>query len=323
MTGSYDRGEFFDVSSPQSQFHTYAVNWTLEQLTWMVDGVIVRTLYAADCDDATHQYPQTPAKLQLGLWDGGDSSGSSGTVNWAGGYTNLSLAPFTMYVKSVTISGETPAYAYNYTDQSGTWESIEVIQKPESGVVSNATSSTTQSSISASASSSVLSQISSSLASMGSQFAGTAATPSMTASSVAPTASSTVTSSSIPLSSSKQISLVSDTAASASSTCSIKQRTSTQVSTILSTSTTSTMSAALYTTTTQKTAATTSKVTATTAITEATVITTTATSSKAPATTTTSVTSSKAPPLPAWLVKLPRWMQEHIYYNRHGWFWWW
>ncbi|KAG9552093.1 concanavalin A-like lectin/glucanase, partial [Aureobasidium melanogenum] len=67
ITGDYDRASFFDVASPQTQFHTYTVDWTSTALTWSVDGTIVRTLYAANADNGSHQYPQTPAKFQLGI----------------------------------------------------------------------------------------------------------------------------------------------------------------------------------------------------------------------------------------------------------------
>ncbi|KEQ65385.1 concanavalin A-like lectin/glucanase, partial [Aureobasidium melanogenum CBS 110374] len=125
ITGDYDRASFFNVASPQTQFHTYTVDWTSTSLTWSVDGTIVRTLYAANADSGSHQYPQTPAKFQLGIWAGGDYGNAWGTVSWAGGYTNYTQAPFTMYVKSVQITNYNPAYAYNYTDNSGRSGSIE------------------------------------------------------------------------------------------------------------------------------------------------------------------------------------------------------
>lgn len=91
ITGNYDRGQFFNVASPQSQFHTYTTDWTPTQLTWSVDGVVVRTLLASDCQTkgSNYQYPQSPSKFQLGIWDGGDALTSLGTVQWAGGYTDL------------------------------------------------------------------------------------------------------------------------------------------------------------------------------------------------------------------------------------------
>ncbi|KAH0269916.1 carbohydrate-binding module family 50 protein, partial [Aureobasidium melanogenum] len=144
ITGDYDRASFFNVASPQTQFHTYTVDWTSTSLTWSVDGTIVRTLYAANADSGSHQYPQTPAKFQLGIWAGGDYGNAWGTVSWAGGYTNYTQAPFTMYIKSVQITNYNPAYAYNYTDNSGRSGSIEYLSAP--AVSSSSTTSTPTSS---------------------------------------------------------------------------------------------------------------------------------------------------------------------------------
>ncbi|KAG9675510.1 carbohydrate-binding module family 50 protein, partial [Aureobasidium melanogenum] len=144
ITGDYDRASFFNVASPQKQFHTYTVDWTSTALTWSVDGTIVRTLYAANADNGTHQYPQTPAKFQLGIWAAGDYGNAWGTVSWAGGYTDYTQAPFTMYVKSVQITNYNPAYAYNYTDNSGSSGSIKYLSAP--AVSSSSTTSTPTSS---------------------------------------------------------------------------------------------------------------------------------------------------------------------------------
>ncbi|KAI4748369.1 concanavalin A-like lectin/glucanase [Aureobasidium sp. EXF-12298] len=127
------------------KFHTYTVDWTSTALTWSVDGTIVRTLYAANADNVTHQYPQTPAKFQLGIWAAGDYGNAWGTVSWAGGYTDYTQAPFTMYVKSVQITNYNPAYAYNYTDNSGSSGSIKYLSAPAvspSSTTSTPTSST-------------------------------------------------------------------------------------------------------------------------------------------------------------------------------------
>ncbi|KAG9691211.1 carbohydrate-binding module family 50 protein, partial [Aureobasidium melanogenum] len=145
ITGDYDRASFFNVASPQTEFHTYTVDWTSTALTWSVDGTFVRTLYAADADNGSHQYPQTPAKFQLGIWAAGDYGNAWGTVSWAGGYSDYTQAPFTMYVKSVQITNYNPAYAYNYTDNSGSSGSIKYLSAP--AVSSSSTTSTPISSL--------------------------------------------------------------------------------------------------------------------------------------------------------------------------------
>lgn len=104
ITGDYDRGTQPHISGNMTtQFHTYVLNWTPESLSWYVNGQNIRTLYAKDCDNSTHQYPQTPARFHLGVWDAGDPSVAAGTVEWAGGYTNMNGFPYSMTVQSVSI----------------------------------------------------------------------------------------------------------------------------------------------------------------------------------------------------------------------------
>ena len=129
ITGNYDRGTYPPVSSPQTQFHNYVLDWTAEELIWSIDGVVVRTLANNNATSGPHQYPQSPMKVELGLWDGGDASNAGGTIEWAGGRTDLSQAPFTMYVKSVTITNANPCSGrYQYTDMTGSYRSIKCVQ---------------------------------------------------------------------------------------------------------------------------------------------------------------------------------------------------
>ncbi|KAL8856862.1 MAG: hypothetical protein Q9178_006579 [Gyalolechia marmorata] len=125
-TGTYNRSTSPAVASPQTQFHTYALDWSTAALTWSIDGVVVRTLNAVDADGNGSQYPQSPMKVSLGLWDAGDPDAP--TKEWAGGVTPIPPPePYTMYVKSVKIFNQNPAQQYQYTDRSGSWQSIKVI----------------------------------------------------------------------------------------------------------------------------------------------------------------------------------------------------
>ena len=125
-TGTYNRSTSPAVASPQTQFHTYALDWSTAALTWSIDGVVVRTLNAVDADGNGDQYPQSPMKVSLGLWDAGDPDAP--TKEWAGGVTPIPPPePYTMYVKSVKIFNQNPAQQYQYTDRSGSWQSIKII----------------------------------------------------------------------------------------------------------------------------------------------------------------------------------------------------
>ncbi|RYP63908.1 hypothetical protein DL771_009020 [Monosporascus sp. 5C6A] len=127
IVGNYDRGMWVPLADPQTTFYTYSVDWTPTRLDWLINGKIIRTFFAKDADTTTHQFPQTPAKIQLGIWAGGDPSMNEGTVRWAGGITNFTKAPFTMFAKSVRITNYNPARYYNWTNQSGNMKSIKAL----------------------------------------------------------------------------------------------------------------------------------------------------------------------------------------------------
>lgn len=125
-TGTYNRSTTVTVASPQAQFHTYAVDWSKEALIWSIDGKAIRTLKASEADGNGDQYPQTPMKISLSLWDGGDPDKDPNTISWAGGKTPIPPPqPYTMFVSKVSIWNSNPAQQYKYTDKSGSWESIE------------------------------------------------------------------------------------------------------------------------------------------------------------------------------------------------------
>lgn len=114
-----------DVANNQNEFHKYALNWTAESLTWIVDDKPTRTLNFADANGGKN-YPQTPCNVRLGNWPGGDSK-DEGTRQWAGGNVTYNEAPFTMTVKSIKVINYSPGTEYKWTDKTGDYESIKVI----------------------------------------------------------------------------------------------------------------------------------------------------------------------------------------------------
>lgn len=77
-TVTYDRGAFH--SNPNNHdWHTYAIDFTAEQILWQVDGATVRVLTPGTAQ--TNQYPQTPMQLKFGNWAGGDPSNTAGTIS--------------------------------------------------------------------------------------------------------------------------------------------------------------------------------------------------------------------------------------------------
>ncbi|PVH74165.1 glycoside hydrolase family 16 protein [Cadophora sp. DSE1049] len=125
-TTTYDRATYPPCNDPQEIWHIYTIDWTSEYIKWYVDGELLRTLLYADALDGKN-FPQTPMKVKMGNWVGGGADSSEGTVEWAGGYTDLDDAPFTMYVKNVTIEDYTTSGSeYSYGDQTGSYTSIVI-----------------------------------------------------------------------------------------------------------------------------------------------------------------------------------------------------
>lgn len=110
----------------QTEWHNYTNVWTKDKLEWWLDGSLIRTLTPKEANN-TRNYPQTPMQLSLGIWSGGDTKmNPPGTVEWAGGETDFSKAPFTMYVKSARVEDYSAGKEYTYGDNSGSWQSIRI-----------------------------------------------------------------------------------------------------------------------------------------------------------------------------------------------------
>ncbi|KAH9899110.1 concanavalin A-like lectin/glucanase domain-containing protein [Xylariomycetidae sp. FL2044] len=106
-----------DVYKPTEQFHKYSVEWDENHMNWYVDDKVVRSVQAKDTPNG-FVFPQSPMKLQLGVWGGGDPDNNYWTIQWAGGEIDMAGVPYTMYVKSVNITNKYPACQYKYKDRS-------------------------------------------------------------------------------------------------------------------------------------------------------------------------------------------------------------
>jgi beta-glucanase (GH16 family) len=172
-TTTYDRGGYSPVANPQSTFHKYTIDWTPDALNWLIDDVVVRTLTYADAKGGS-TYPQTPMQIKLGTWVAGGKDAAEGTVQWAGGYTDFTQAPFIGYYQKIAITdysnGVKGASEYVYSDESGTYESINVVTggsttgSSSSSGSKSSTSSSSSGSSSSSATPTTLSVVTSSTA---------------------------------------------------------------------------------------------------------------------------------------------------------------
>lgn len=117
----------FPVDNAQADFHNYTVHWTSESIEWYIDSTKVRTLAYPS---GGVNYPQTPMRIKLGIWAGGDTKqNEEGTIEWAGGPTDFSKAPFTMVVQKVMVQNLNPADSYTYGDETGSYKSIKFDKK--------------------------------------------------------------------------------------------------------------------------------------------------------------------------------------------------
>lgn len=125
----YTNGEWHAMPSPQEDYHNYTTTWTEEKMDFFIDSQLVRTIVAADTShNGTDTYPQTPMRMSLGIWAGGDPSLNEWTREWAGGDTNYDEAPFSMHVKYANIEDYSSGQKYIWGDRTGDWESIEVVE---------------------------------------------------------------------------------------------------------------------------------------------------------------------------------------------------
>ena len=223
VTGLYNHSITPKIPTPMTQFHTYTFDWTPERVIWEDDGAVVRTLYASDCIGTANQYPQTPMKLMMGLWDAGDPDHYD---PWAAGMTPVPPPEggYSFYVKSVKIWNNNPAGCYNWTDHSGSWQSISALKDSSACGITPKSSSTILSSSSATSARSSLvkststSSASSSSTTVVSSTSSTSPSSMIASSSLDPSSSSKMTS---PLASSPLSILASSSSSAISSSSTI------------------------------------------------------------------------------------------------------
>ena len=138
------RSATFQIADNQATSHNYTIYWTKESCVWYINSKAVRTLKFNDALGGEN-YPQTPMRVKLGIWAGGDPDNAEGTIEWAGGETDYSGVPYTMTIESVHIENFNPAESYSYKDQTGSYDSIEFDKSDDDESDDDADSSTTAS----------------------------------------------------------------------------------------------------------------------------------------------------------------------------------
>lgn len=106
--------------------HNYTIDWTKDRIHWWVDGKLGRELKFADANNGD-SYPQTPCKLRVGMWAGGDTDNNvQGSAKWADDQVDYQSAPFEMSLKSIYAKDYSHGSKYYYSDRSGSYKSISI-----------------------------------------------------------------------------------------------------------------------------------------------------------------------------------------------------
>jgi len=100
-----------DLSDTYANFHNYTIDWQEDELNWLIDGNVVRTLKRSETLSSTgrYEYPSTPSRIQLSLWPAGINTSAPGTVEWAGGMIDwndpdyVSAGHFSAIVSEVSV----------------------------------------------------------------------------------------------------------------------------------------------------------------------------------------------------------------------------
>ncbi|OUT21406.1 hypothetical protein CAS74_003524 [Pichia kudriavzevii] len=93
----YHNGNKSSSANTYEDFHVYEIDWTQDEINWLIDGSVVRTLKKDDTLNSTsnkYEYPQTPTRVQLSIWPGGAADSPEGTREWAGGYIDWDASDF-------------------------------------------------------------------------------------------------------------------------------------------------------------------------------------------------------------------------------------
>ncbi|KAI1402879.1 hypothetical protein F4819DRAFT_260955 [Hypoxylon fuscum] len=135
-------GNITGVSNTNEEWHEYEIRWTPDKIEWLVDGKSGRVQEKSKTWNSTlnqWDFPQTPARVQLSIWPGGDEKNGKGTIDWAGGqidwdsddikkdkYYYATIGEVTMdCYQTDKAPGTNSGKSYVYKDAKGTNDTVE------------------------------------------------------------------------------------------------------------------------------------------------------------------------------------------------------
>ncbi|GAB1321029.1 putative glycosidase CRH2 [Madurella fahalii] len=144
---NYDNSDNITVVDTYNEFHEYEIQWTPDEIRWLIDGKLGRTKKRSETWNATSNqwaFPQTPSRVQISIWPGGLATNAKGTIDWAGGeidwnsdeiqnygYYFATFAEVTVECyKTNTPPGTNRGVSYYYNDIAGTNDTVVDSNRP-------------------------------------------------------------------------------------------------------------------------------------------------------------------------------------------------
>lgn len=115
------------VDDSYNKFHDYEIQWTPDEIKWLVDGKVGRVKKRADTWNATSNqwnFPQTPSRVQISIWPGGLETNAKGTIDWAGGKIDWNSEEIKNYGYYFATFGEIKVECYKTNSPPGTNKGI-------------------------------------------------------------------------------------------------------------------------------------------------------------------------------------------------------
>ncbi|KAK0609757.1 concanavalin A-like lectin/glucanase domain-containing protein [Bombardia bombarda] len=120
---NYDNSANISLSNTYANFHEYEIQWTPDEIRWLVDGQLGRTKKRSETWNATANqwaFPQTPSRVQLSIWPAGADTNAKGTIDWAGGPIDWDSQDIKDYGYYFATFGEITIECYNAKSGPGT-----------------------------------------------------------------------------------------------------------------------------------------------------------------------------------------------------------
>jgi len=109
--------KMYKTKNPLADFyHTYSIRWTPDFYEWRFNNYTLRKLFRNE----TTNYPNSPSKIQFGIWEANPSS-------WAGTGINWNSQPYILSIKSLKLSCNSTTASTTSTTSTTSYESESAI----------------------------------------------------------------------------------------------------------------------------------------------------------------------------------------------------